>query len=192
MRSPRKDKPLAWLRGEIKSPPFSAAARIEAGYLLRRLQSGEMIGLPASFPRRHAVRQGRSSRLVEEGCGSTTMRVAKRRKLLERGWAVGDAGEFLGLTAEEQALVELRLRLASGLKLQRVQRRLTQGELAKVVGSSQSRVAKMEAGDPSVSIDLLFRSLIALGASNTDLARIISARKTASARAARLAALSVR
>jgi len=105
------------------------------------------------------------------------MRVAKRRKLLERGWAVGDADEFLGLTSEEQALVELRLRLARGLKLHRVQRRLTQGELARVVRSSQSRVAKMEAGDPSVSIDLLFRSLIALGASSSDLAKIISARK---------------
>ncbi len=91
------------------------------------------------------------------------MRAAKRRKLLDRGWAVADAGEFLGLTAEERALVELRLRLASGLKLQRVQSRLTQGQLASVIRSSQSRVAKMEAGDPSVSIDLLFRSLIALG-----------------------------
>jgi len=110
------------------------------------------------------------------------MRVAKRRRLLQRGWAVGDADEFLGLTAEERALVDLRLRLANGLKLQRVQRRLTQGELAKVVRSSQSRVAKMEAGDPSVSIDLLLRSLIALGASNSDLARIISARKPVNAR----------
>ena len=109
------------------------------------------------------------------------MRVVKRRKLLQRGWAVGDAGDFLGLTAEEQALVELHLRLANGLKLQRVQWRLTQGELARVVRSSQSRVAKMEAGDPSVSIDLLFRSLIALGASTSDLARIISARRPVNA-----------
>ena len=112
------------------------------------------------------------------------MQVAKRRKLLARGWAIGDAGDFLGLTAEEQALVELRLRLANGLKLQRVQRRLTQGELARVVRSSQSRVAKMEAGDPSVSIDLLFRSLIALGASSSDLAKIISSRKPVSGRIA--------
>lgn len=50
MRSPREDKPLAWLRGEVKSPPFGAAARIEVGYLLRRLQAGEMIGLPMSRP----------------------------------------------------------------------------------------------------------------------------------------------
>ena len=50
MRMPRKDKPLAWLRGEIKSPPFGESARIEAGYLLRRLQVGDMIGLPMSRP----------------------------------------------------------------------------------------------------------------------------------------------
>ena len=50
MRAPRKDKPLAWLRGQIKSPPFGESARIEAGYLLRRLQAGEMIGLPTSRP----------------------------------------------------------------------------------------------------------------------------------------------
>jgi phage-related protein len=62
VRLPRRDKPLAWLRGEIKSPPFGAAARIEAGYLLRRLQSGETIGLPMSRslpaigPRCHELR----------------------------------------------------------------------------------------------------------------------------------------
>ena len=50
MIAPRRDKPLAWLRGEIKSPPFGIAARVEAGYLLRRLQAGEMIALPMSRP----------------------------------------------------------------------------------------------------------------------------------------------
>ena len=58
------------------------------------------------------------------------MRVAKQRQLLQRGWAVGDVDEFLGLTPEERALIDLRLRLANGLKLRRAQRRLTQGELA--------------------------------------------------------------
>lgn len=47
--SPR-DKPLAWLRGEVKTPPFSQDARIEAGFLLRRLQQGESIGMPHSRP----------------------------------------------------------------------------------------------------------------------------------------------
>ncbi len=104
------------------------------------------------------------------------MRANKREKLTGRGWKVGDAAEFLGLSAEEEALINLRLRLADGLKERRVRKRLTQIELAKAVKSSQSRVAKMEAGDPSVSIDLLVRSLIALGASSHDLARIIAAR----------------
>ena len=45
-----RDKPLAWLHGEIKTPPFSAAARVEAGVLLRRLQRGESIGMPHSRP----------------------------------------------------------------------------------------------------------------------------------------------
>jgi phage-related protein len=45
-----KDKPLVWLHGEIKTPPFSSQARIEAGYLLRRLQMGEKLSLPHSRP----------------------------------------------------------------------------------------------------------------------------------------------
>jgi len=104
------------------------------------------------------------------------MRASKRDKLTGRGWKVGGAADFLNLTAEEEALISLRLKLAAGLKDRRVRKRLTQVELAKAVNSSQSRVAKMEAGDPTVSIDLLVRSLIALGASNSDLAKIIAAR----------------
>ena len=103
------------------------------------------------------------------------MRASKREKLAGRGWKVSDAAEFLELSAEEESLISLRHKLAEGLKDRRVRKRLTQVELAKAVNSSQSRVAKMEAGDPTVSIDLLVRSLIALGASNSDLAKIITA-----------------
>jgi phage-related protein len=46
----REDKPLVWLRGAIKTPPFSQTARLEAGYLLRLLQEGELLGLPHSRP----------------------------------------------------------------------------------------------------------------------------------------------
>ena len=46
----KKDKPLVWLHGEIKTPPLSGEARIEAGYLLRRLQMGEKLSLPQSRP----------------------------------------------------------------------------------------------------------------------------------------------
>jgi DNA-binding XRE family transcriptional regulator len=104
------------------------------------------------------------------------MRASKRAKLASRGWKVGDSKEFLNISPEEAALIELRLKLAAGLKARRVRKRLTQIELAEVVQSSQSRVAKMESGDPTVSIDLLMRSLIALGASQRDLARIIAPR----------------
>ena len=60
------------------------------------------------------------------------------------------------------------------MRQRREQKRLNQAELASRINSSQSRVAKMEAGDPSVSLDLLIRSLLALGASRRDLARAIS------------------
>ena len=102
------------------------------------------------------------------------MRESKRKRLEAKGWRVGNPADFLSLSPEEAAYVELKLRLADRLKQRRRQRTLTQSGLARLVKSSQSRVAKMEAGDPSVSIDLLIRALLALGASNKELATIIS------------------
>jgi len=102
------------------------------------------------------------------------MRKTKRKRLEAKGWKIGGVDEFLGLTPEESAYIELKLKLADNLRKRRERRKLTQVELAKMVRSSQSRVAKMEAGDPSVSLDLLIRSLLALGASNRELARMIS------------------
>ncbi len=104
------------------------------------------------------------------------MRASKRKKLTGTGWAVGDARDLLGLSPEEEAYIELRLKLADGLKARRSRKKLTQVELAKSLGSSQSRVAKIEAGDPTVSVDLLVRSLIALGADSREIAKIIAAR----------------
>jgi DNA-binding XRE family transcriptional regulator len=102
------------------------------------------------------------------------MKPVKRKRLEAAGWRVGTVGEFLGLTDEEEALIELKLDLARAVKTERIRRHLTQEELGKVLGSSQSRVAKMEAGDPTVSIDLLVRSLLRLGASRRDLVRHLS------------------
>jgi len=102
------------------------------------------------------------------------VREAKRKRLEAKGWRTGTTREFLGLSAQEEALIELKLQLAASLRRRRVRRRLTQTELARILKSSQSRVAKMEAGDPSVSLDLIVRSLIALGASARDVARAIS------------------
>jgi ribosome-binding protein aMBF1 (putative translation factor) len=101
------------------------------------------------------------------------MRAAKRRRLEAKGWKVGSVKEFLDLSGQEAAYIELRLKLARGLKARRYARGLSQTQLAMAVQSSQSRVAKMEAGDPTVSLDLLVRSLLALGASNRDLGQII-------------------
>ena len=103
------------------------------------------------------------------------MRKAKKDRLEKKGWKVGTVQDFLGLSDEEVAYVELRLRLATSLRERRKKKRLSQTDLAKRINSSQSRVAKMEAGDPSVSLDLLIRSLLALGASSKDLARAIAA-----------------
>ena len=99
---------------------------------------------------------------------------AKKRRLVKKGWSVGDTQQFLGLTDEEVAYIELKLAFSKKLRERRRKERLTQAQLARQIKSSQSRVAKMEAGDPSVSIDLLIRSLIALGASKKELAKVIS------------------
>jgi DNA-binding XRE family transcriptional regulator len=98
----------------------------------------------------------------------------KKKQLEAHGWRVGSVDEFLGLSKEEVAYIELKLALSEHLKKRRKQMKLTQVELATRLKSSQSRVAKIEAGDPSVSLDLLVRSLLALGTSQTDLAKMIS------------------
>jgi DNA-binding XRE family transcriptional regulator len=104
------------------------------------------------------------------------VREQKRRRLEGRGWKIGTTQEFLRLSDGEAAYIELKVRLATDLRERRRRRSLTQADLAKRLRSSQSRIAKMEAGDPSVSLDLLIRSLLMLGASRGDLSRIISAR----------------
>jgi len=101
------------------------------------------------------------------------MRKSKRTRLEASGWAVGSVNEFLGLSEADTVLIEMKLALSRSLRDRREQRGLSQMELAKRLQSSQSRVAKMEAGDPSVSMDLLVSSLLLLGASSTDLAKTI-------------------
>ncbi len=102
------------------------------------------------------------------------MRESKRRRLEAKGWRVGGVEELLSLSNQESEYIELKLKLAESLRQKRHRRRLGQIGLAKLVGSSQSRVAKMEAADDSVSVDLIIRSLLALGASNPEIGRIIA------------------
>jgi DNA-binding XRE family transcriptional regulator len=103
------------------------------------------------------------------------MKQSKRKALEEKGYIIGSAEEFLGLSKEESAFVALKLVLAKGLIKTRKRKKMTQVELAKLVKSSQSRVAKMEAGDPSVSMDLLVKSHLALGTRRKTLARMMAA-----------------
>lgn len=99
------------------------------------------------------------------------MNKAKLQKLQAAGWKVGGASDFLKLSDEEIMLVELKLSLTSALKQARAKRRLSQVDLAQRMGSSQSRVAKIEAGDPAVSLDLIVRALFAAGATRQELQR---------------------
>ena len=103
------------------------------------------------------------------------MKRTKQAKLKRRGWAVGSAADFLALTPEEAAFVEIKLALSDALRARRQQAQLSQARVAKQIGSSQSRVAKMEASDPSVTLDLLVRALLALGATKRTVARTIEA-----------------
>lgn len=107
------------------------------------------------------------------------MKQAKLKNLEAKGWKISSAADFLELTPEEEALIEMKISLGQSLKEIRKRKRLSQAEFAKMVKSSQSRVAKMEAGSPSVSIDLLIKSLLALGATQKDLAKAISAKSKA-------------
>ena len=105
---------------------------------------------------------------------------AKRRRLEAAGFRVGSASEFLGLSDAENALVEMKLALSANLRRCRTQKHLSQTALARRLKSSQSRVAKMEAGDPSVSFDLLFRTLFILGATPQSIADMIGSTPWAS------------
>jgi predicted XRE-type DNA-binding protein len=102
------------------------------------------------------------------------MHTAKRARPESAGWAVGTAGDFLELSPEERAFVEMKVALSQTLRQWRTRRKLTQGELAAHLQSSQSRIAKMEAADPTVSVDLLVRSLLKLGATSKDIAKAIA------------------
>lgn len=114
------------------------------------------------------------------------MRAEKKKKLEAAGWSVyEDATDFLGLSPAEKAYVELKVKLAEAVKRNRERREWTQAQLAKKLASSQSRVAKIEAGDPSVSLDLCFRSLFALGTSRIELAKIVQSKPKLSGRKAR-------
>lgn len=101
----------------------------------------------------------------------------KKKRLSSIAWVVGTTAEFLGLSDDESALIELKLALADAVRAERSRLKMTQHQLCELVGSSQSRIAKIEAADPSVSIDLMVRCLLKMGATRRDLASYIAAPK---------------
>lgn len=109
------------------------------------------------------------------------MKKSKRARLEAHGWRFGSTADFLALTPEEAAFVETKLALSQTLRNRRTAQHLSQLELAKRLRSSQSRVAKMEAADPTVSVDLLLRGLFALGATLRDVSLAIRKRRSVAA-----------
>lgn len=104
------------------------------------------------------------------------MNATKQKKLEQAGWSVGSASEFLQLNREDEVIIEMKLALASRLKELRKEQAITQKEFANRIGSSQSRIAKMEAADESVSMELLVRSLVALGSSPKQIGKVLGNR----------------
>jgi transcriptional regulator with XRE-family HTH domain len=101
------------------------------------------------------------------------MNKAKMDRLAKAGWTIGSTSDFLNLTPEESAYVEVKAALSKYVYERRIKNQWTQEKLAQMLKSSQSRVAKMECGDPSVSIDLLIRSLFVMGSTLMELAKAI-------------------
>lgn len=97
----------------------------------------------------------------------------KQKELEEKGFHVGSAADFLDLTPEEESYIEIRLDISALIKTQRTKRGWTQQQLARAMGSSQSRIAKMESGDPSTSLDLMIKALLRLGISKQEIGKLL-------------------
>ena len=101
------------------------------------------------------------------------MNPAKKKRLEATGWKSTTVQDLLDLSAADMEYIETKLALSRRLRELRAKQDLTQTELAVALKTSQSRVAKMEKGDPTVSIDLLLQALFRLGATRRELARAI-------------------
>jgi len=104
------------------------------------------------------------------------MKKEKIRNLERKGWKVGTASDFLNLSREEEEYIELKLALSNYFQKLRKKIHLTQMQVAETIKSSQSRVAKIERAEASVSLDLIVRSLIALGSSKKDIGKVMLAK----------------
>ncbi len=103
------------------------------------------------------------------------MKPEKMNRLEKAGFRVGSAAELLKLSPEESTLVNMRLALAGAVRDRRANLGFSQSELARRLGSSQSRVAKLEAGESNVSFELLVRAMLATGAKPREVGAAIAA-----------------
>ncbi len=97
------------------------------------------------------------------------MKNDKLKRLKAAGWKIGNADDFLQLSEEESKLVAIKWSLMCAVKKSRIKRNISQIDLAQRMKSSQSRIAKIETGDSSISLDLIVRALIATGATTRDI-----------------------
>ena len=104
----------------------------------------------------------------------TCMDKQKHNKLEDSGFKVGSTSEFLQLTPEEEAYIEIRFEFSELVKNRRKSRGWTQDQLARAIGSSQSRIARMEAPDPETSLDLILKALLRLGVTKQEIGKYLS------------------
>ena len=107
-------------------------------------------------------------------------RKTRKQRLKDAGFEATSVQDFLDLSDEEISFIAMKLGLARALKRYRTMKlNMSQHQLAELIGSSQSRVAKMEAGDPSVTLDLLVRSMLSTGLKRAEIARALGRRQLA-------------
>jgi ribosome-binding protein aMBF1 (putative translation factor) len=97
----------------------------------------------------------------------------RQQQLEEKGFRVGSAADFLELSQEEEAYIDIRLDISNMVKGQRAKKGWTQQQLARAIGSSQSRIAKLEGGDPGISMDLMIKALLQLGTSKKQIGKLL-------------------
>src|ERR1700693_6125426 len=107
------------------------------------------------------------------------MKQSQRDKLRKLGYRVLDTQEFLGLSNEERELIDLKISLIKKLKATRSQKKITQQQLARLIHSSQSRIAMIEQGRPDVSLALICKALFAMGVRRRELGKAITSNKAA-------------
>jgi ribosome-binding protein aMBF1 (putative translation factor) len=97
----------------------------------------------------------------------------RKQQLEEKGFRVGSTADFLELSPEEETYIDIRLDISNMVKSQRAKRGWTQEQLARAIGSSQSRIAKLEGGDPGISMDLMIKALLRLGTSKKQIGKLL-------------------